>query len=72
MSGDRLALPAPDTDASLKPALPTRAITAHVPAGLPAEAAILVETYQRASKSDATVRAYRSDAEAFEACRCAR
>ncbi len=36
-------------------------------AGLPAEAATLVEAYQRASKADATVRAYRSDAEVFEA-----
>jgi site-specific recombinase XerD len=35
--------------------------------GLPAEAASLVEVYQRASKADATVRAYRGDAEAFTA-----
>lgn len=35
--------------------------------GLPAKAAALVRTYQRASKSDATVRAYRGDAAAFEA-----
>lgn len=34
---------------------------------LPAEAATLVEAYQRASKADATVRAYRGDAAAFEA-----
>ncbi|TNC05167.1 integrase [Methylobacterium terricola] len=40
-------------------------------AGLPAEAAHLVEAYQRASKADATVRAYRGDAAAFEAW-CAR
>jgi site-specific recombinase XerD len=36
-------------------------------AGLPAEAARLVEAYQRASKADATVRAYRGDAEVFQA-----
>lgn len=36
-------------------------------AGLPAEAASLVEAYQRASKADATVRAYRGDAAAFTA-----
>jgi site-specific recombinase XerD len=44
-----------------------RATVAHAPAGLPAEAASLVEAYQRASKADATVRAYRGDAAAFEA-----
>ncbi|GJE45038.1 site-specific integrase [Methylobacterium soli] len=36
-------------------------------ANLPAEAAALVEAYQRASKADATVRAYRGDAALFEA-----
>lgn len=37
---------------------------------LPAEAAAIVTAYQRASKADATVRAYSSDARAFEAwCR---
>lgn len=37
---------------------------------LPAETAALVEAYQRASKADATVRAYRSDVRVFEAwCR---
>ncbi|MFG5121769.1 site-specific integrase [Methylorubrum sp. POS3] len=37
---------------------------------LPAEAAAIVQAYQRASKADATVRAYSSDARAFEAwCR---
>jgi site-specific recombinase XerD len=35
--------------------------------GLPAEAAALVRAYQRASKADATVRAYRSDVRVFEA-----
>ncbi|WP_244936732.1 site-specific integrase [Methylobacterium currus] len=34
---------------------------------LPAEAASLVAAYQRASKADATVRAYRADAAVFEA-----
>lgn len=34
---------------------------------LPAEAAQLVRSYQRASKADATVRAYQGDARAFEA-----
>ncbi|MGU3536815.1 site-specific integrase [Methylobacterium sp. A54F] len=38
---------------------------------LPAEAAALVRTYQRASKADATVRAYQTDARLFEAW-CAR
>ncbi|WP_336490638.1 site-specific integrase [Methylobacterium nigriterrae] len=38
---------------------------------LPAEAAALVQAYQRASKADATVRAYRGDAALFEAW-CAR
>lgn len=33
---------------------------------LPAEAAAIVQAYQRASKADATVRAYASDARAFE------
>jgi site-specific recombinase XerD len=37
-----------------------------VTAGLPAEAAALVRAYQRASKADATVRAYRSDALVFQ------
>lgn len=36
-------------------------------AGLPAEAAAIVRAYQRASKADATVRAYTADAKAFEA-----
>lgn len=37
---------------------------------LPAEAAQIVQAYQRASKADATVRAYAADARAFEAwCR---
>lgn len=37
---------------------------------LPAEAAAIVQAYQRASKADATVRAYAADARAFEAwCR---
>lgn len=35
--------------------------------GLPTETASLVEAYQRASKADATVRAYRGDAAAFTA-----
>jgi site-specific recombinase XerD len=34
--------------------------------GLPAEAAALVRVYQRASKADATVRAYTSDARVFQ------
>lgn len=38
---------------------------------LPAEAAAIVQAYQRASKADATVRAYTTDAKAFEAW-CAR
>ncbi|MDP4026314.1 site-specific integrase [Methylobacterium sp. NEAU 140] len=36
------------------------------PGGLPVEAAALVRTYQRASKADATVRAYTSDARVFQ------
>ncbi|MCJ2054768.1 site-specific integrase [Methylobacterium sp. J-070] len=38
---------------------------------LPAEAAEIVRAYQRASKADATIRAYRGDAEVFQAW-CAR
>ncbi|ACA17756.1 integrase family protein [Methylobacterium sp. 4-46] len=55
---DRLALPAPQ-----------RATVAHIPdeGALPAESVALVQVYQRASKADATVRAYRADAAAFEA-----
>lgn len=81
MSGSRLALPAPGADANLAPAVasgqvchlvsagPVIANLANTsePVGLPAEAASLVESYQRASKADATVRAYRGDAAAFEA-----
>jgi hypothetical protein len=37
-----------------------------VAAGLPVEAAALVRAYQRASKADATVRAYTSDARVFQ------
>jgi site-specific recombinase XerD len=37
-----------------------------ISAGLPAEAAALVRAYQRASKADATVRAYTSDARVFQ------
>ncbi|MCJ2024712.1 site-specific integrase [Methylobacterium sp. J-067] len=37
-----------------------------LPAGLPAEAAAIVRAYQRASKADATVRAYTSDAGVFQ------
>jgi hypothetical protein len=44
--------------------LPTEVL--EVTAGLPAEAAALVRAYQRASKADATVRAYRSDALVFQ------
>ncbi|WP_244539707.1 site-specific integrase [Methylobacterium sp. 174MFSha1.1] len=51
----------------MTPALPVGAAAAQTSAGLPAEAATLVESYQRASKADATVRAYRGDAAAFEA-----
>ncbi len=41
---------------------------AEVPAaGLPAEAIALVTAYQRASKAEATVRAYRGDEALFEA-----
>ncbi|WP_245524617.1 site-specific integrase [Methylobacterium nonmethylotrophicum] len=67
---DDLALPAlksvtmadmPDAGADFALALPGES------PGLPAEAASLVEAYQRASKADATVRAYRGDAAAFEA-----
>ncbi|MCJ2070049.1 tyrosine-type recombinase/integrase [Methylobacterium sp. J-030] len=36
-------------------------------AGLPAEAAAIVRAYQLASKADATVRAYRSDVQVFQA-----
>ena len=39
--------------------------------GLPAEAAAIVRAYQQASKADATVRAYRADAQIFQAW-CAR
>ncbi|TXN52356.1 site-specific integrase [Methylobacterium sp. WL2] len=35
--------------------------------GLPVEAAAIVRAYQQASKADATVRAYRSDAQVFQA-----
>lgn len=38
-----------------------------IPASLPAEAAAAVRAYQQASKADATVKAYRSDAKVFEA-----
>jgi len=64
MASDRLVLPAPlpsVPDQNLAPARGSE------PAGLPAEAASLVESYQRASKADSTVRAYRGDAEVFEA-----
>jgi site-specific recombinase XerD len=44
--------------------LPTEVL--EVTAGLPAEAAALVRAYQRASKADATIRAYRSDALVFQ------
>ena len=37
------------------------------PFGLPVEAAAIVRAYQQASKADATVRAYTSDARAFQA-----
>lgn len=44
--------------------------TVQITAGLPVETAALVQAYQRASKADATLRAYRSDARVFEAwCR---
>ena len=44
--------------------------TVEIAAGLPVETAALVQAYQRASKADATLRAYRSDARVFEAwCR---
>lgn len=46
-------------------------ITAEATSSLPAEAARLVRIYQRASKADATIRAYRADAEVFQAW-CAR
>ncbi|WP_238193576.1 site-specific integrase [Methylobacterium frigidaeris] len=72
------ALPAPAANEIFSPAeppgnpegLPVEPIctpAVQTPAGLPAEAASLVEAYQRASKADATVRAYRGDAAAFEA-----
>lgn len=38
-----------------------------IPAGLPVETAAIVRAYQRASKADATVRAYTAAAKAFEA-----
>ena len=44
--------------------LPTIAVAAQ---SLPAETVALVQAYQRASKADATVRAYRGDAALFEA-----
>ena len=52
---------------------PAHALTVIAPAveNLPAEAAAIVRAYQRASKADATVRAYSSDARVFEAW-CAR
>ncbi|TNC06539.1 integrase [Methylobacterium terricola] len=72
MSGRRLALPEPNAPIELTgnpeglPVEPPRILR-----GLPAEAASLVEDYQRASKADATVRAYRGDAKVFQAW-CAR
>ncbi|MDP4027072.1 site-specific integrase [Methylobacterium sp. NEAU 140] len=51
-------MPKPDT-------LPAE--TLHHVQTLPAEAAALVRSYQRASKADATVRAYTADARVFEA-----
>ncbi|GJE02177.1 hypothetical protein [Methylobacterium isbiliense] len=56
MVPDRLALPSPMPLPELGEA-----------GALPVEAAALVQAYQRASKADATVRAYRADAEAFGA-----
>ena len=41
-------------------------ITLDSPAALPAEAVAIVRAYQRASKADATVRAYTSDARVFQ------
>ncbi len=66
-TGTLMGLPAEYADAILAPASPTCPTVGHVSAGLPAEAASLVEAYQRASKADATVRAYRGDAAAFTA-----
>lgn len=60
---DATTLPA-EADVSRSAGLPSFGDT------LPAEAAAIVQAYQRASKADATVRAYSSDARAFEAwCR---
>lgn len=50
--------------------LPVEADASRRVGGLPADASEIVRAYQRASKADATVRAYSSDARAFEAwCR---
>lgn len=63
MPKDPEILPAEDAhELRALPAEPTQ-----ICAGLPAEAAAIVRAYQRASKADATVRAYTADAKAFEA-----
>ncbi|WP_082167442.1 site-specific integrase, partial [Methylobacterium aquaticum] len=69
--GEPARLPAEYADDNFSSASPARPAVGQTSAGLPAEAASLVEAYQRASKADATVRAYRSDAAAFTAW-CAR
>ncbi|MCJ2115706.1 tyrosine-type recombinase/integrase [Methylobacterium sp. J-001] len=46
--------------------LPASQVAADLSDGLPAEAASIVRAYQRASKADATVRAYTSDARVFQ------
>ncbi|TXN01281.1 tyrosine-type recombinase/integrase [Methylobacterium sp. WL103] len=67
MDADASLAPASDVAANLAPTSPGGGVANLAnPTSLPAEAAAIVQAYQRASKADATVRAYTSDARVFQ------
>ena len=67
LDADASLAPASDVAANVAPTLPGGGVANLAnPTSLPAEAAAIVQAYQRASKADATVRAYTSDARVFQ------
>ncbi|MCJ2076583.1 site-specific integrase, partial [Methylobacterium sp. E-016] len=66
MDADASLAPASDVAANVATTLHGGLANLATPGSLPAEAAAIVQAYQRASKADATVRAYTGDARVFQ------
>ena len=66
MVADAGLAPASGVTANIAPMLIDGVADFATPTSLPAEAAAIVQAYQRASKADVTVRAYTADARVFQ------